>query len=62
MAGDHTSASSDSSIKFDVGVLSAGITITARARSDVTVANASRTDGRTSLLLDDPIVLQKGAL
>lgn len=62
MAGDHTSASSDSSIKFDVGVLSAGITITARARSDVTVMNASRTDGRTSLLLDDPIVLQKGAL
>lgn len=42
MAGDHTSASSDSSIKFDVGVLSAGITITARARSDVSVMNASR--------------------
>lgn len=40
MAGDHTSASSDSSIKVDVGVLSAGITIRVRRRE--------------RLLLDDP--------
>lgn len=34
MAGDHTSASSDSPIKFDVGVLSAGIMIVVRPPSE----------------------------
>lgn len=33
-AGDHTSASSDSSIKFDVGVLSAGIMIRVRPQPE----------------------------
>lgn len=35
MEGDHASASSDSSIKFDVSVQSIGLTITVRVRSDV---------------------------
>lgn len=52
MAGDHTSAASDSPIKFDVGVLSAGIMIRVRPRSEQSTSLAH--DGQAGGRSDDP--------